>query len=432
MKKLERWALCAVFCLLVVGAGAHGQDAPANEVAMIEATGDAAEQWPYWRGPSRQGHVPDSGYPDTWSDTENILWKTEVPGTGNSSPIVWGDRVFLTTAYNRGQRRSILCFRRSDGELLWETFAPDAEPERAHGKNRHASPTPATDGERVYAYFGNHGLLAVDFEGETVWHRPLTPASPFHGIATSPLLLGDRLFLHQAGRGEDNAFMAAYDTRTGEELWRTEHDAQRGWSTPVPVRVGERDLIIVNARHRTIAFHPDTGEIVWTARGNTNEPTPTPVVGHGLVYCSSGRQGPTFAIRPDGAGDVTETHVAWSMRRGSSFVPSTILVGDHLYMMNDMQSLAMCLDARTGETLWEEQLGEVRREGFSASPVAVDGKVFFTSDRGETFVLRAGAEFELLRVNNLNENVLASPALVGGRWYYRTENHLLAGGIEEE
>lgn len=431
MKIPERLAFYTLLCLLWLAPTARGQDVSANGATMIEVAGEGAEQWPLWRGPSRQGHVKDSGYPDAWSDTENVLWKTEVPGGGNSSPIVWGDRVFLTTAYNRGQRRSILCYRRSDGQLLWETFAPDAEPERAHGKNGHASSTPATDGERVYAYFGNHGLLAVDFEGNQVWHRPLGPFAPFHGTATSPLLLGDRLFIHQAGRGEGNAFIAAYDTGTGEELWRTDHDAQRGWSTPVPVRVGERDLVIVNAQRRTLAFDSGTGELVWSVRGNTSEPTPTPMVAHGLVFCSSGRQGPTFAIRPDGSGDVTETHVAWKLPKGSPFVPSGVALGDHLYMVNDMQSLAACLDARTGQVLWQEQLGQVRREGFSASPVAVDGKVFFTNDNGETFVLKAGADFELLRVNTLNERVLASPALLGGRWYFRTAKHLYAIGEKD-
>ena len=413
------------------GTAAEGETAAAAaepDVALVASSGEAAGYWPRWRGPSGQGLVSGSGYPDRWSASENVAWRVPVPGRGNSSPIVWGDRIFLTTAYDGGARRSLLAYKRSDGELLWEVFAPEASPEGAHAKNGRASSTPVTDGERVYAYLGNHGLLAVDLAGKVAWHRPLGPFDAFHGTAGSPLLHDGRLILVQDHRGASGSFIAAFDPATGEELWRTRRSAQVGWNTPVAVRVDGRDEIVVSGQQRVQAYDPATGRERWSVQGNTYEAIPTPVVGNGLIYCSSGRGGPTLAIRPGGSGDVTASHVAWKAPKGSPFVPSPVLYDGRLYMVNDMAAIATAYDAVSGEVLWQGRLGRAKREGFSASPVALDGKVFFTNDDGETFVLAAGDEFSLLHVNDLGEPVLASPALVDGRWYFRTRGHLLAIG----
>jgi outer membrane protein assembly factor BamB len=248
----------------------------------------------------------------------------------------------------------------------------------------------------------------------------------YHGTAGSPLLYKDRLILYQDQ--SSGSFIAAFDTRTGRELWRTPRQASVGWGTPIAVRLGTRDEIIVNGQQRVIAYDPATGAELWQCGGTTYEVIPTPVVGYGLVFCSSGRAGPTLAIRPGGKGDVTAERLAWTSPRGSPFVPSPILYGDRLYMVNDMASIVTALDARTGKLAWQGRLGVAQREGFSASPVAVDGKVFFTNDNGETFVLRAGSTFDLLHTNRLGERILASPALVEGRWYIRTDGHLLAIG----
>jgi len=401
----------------------HAEHAP---VRMIEAEGEAAKYWPYWRGPSRQGVVRGSGYADTWSSTENVLWKVEVPGRGNSSPIVWGDFIFLTSAQSNGDERSILCFRRSDGKLLWHTAAPQVEAEKLYPKNSYASATPATDGERVYAYFGSGGLMAVDFKGRQVWHRSLGPITLYHGSGGSPLLYKDRVILYQDQR--TNSFIAAFDSRTGKTLWHTPREEKIGWGTPVAIRAGNRDEIIVSSQNNVRAYDPDSGRELWNVSGNTMEVTPTPAVGHGLVFCSSGRAGPTLAIRPGGSGDVTDTHVVWQTPRGSPFIPSPLVYGDYLYVVNDMTSIASCFEAKTGKVMWQGRLGEAHKESFSASPIGVDGKVFFTNDEGQTFVLAAGPKFQLLRVNELGERTLATPALVDGRWYYRTERHLLAIG----
>ena len=422
----ERWMLVLLAAVALAAGAAPSEQA--IRVDMIDSPGDGTSHWPRWRGPSGQGRVSGTGYPESWSDTDNVLWKAEVPGSGNSSPIVWGDRIFLTTAYDDGKRRSVLCFRRSTGEQLWETFAPSATPERAHPKNGKASSTPTTDGQRVYTYFGNHGLLALDFEGKQVWHRDLGQFNAFHGTASSPLLYGERVIVAQDHRGSGGSFIAAFDAKTGEPLWRTARSAKVGWNSPVAVRVGDRDEIILSGQQQVIAYDPGSGKELWSARGNTFEAIPTPVVGHGLVFCASGRAGPTLAIRPGGAGDVTDTNIVWRAAKGSPFVPSPVLFGDYLYMVNDMASVATCYEAKTGKVMWQGRLGSAAREGFSGSPVALQGKVFFTNDEGETFVLRAGPEFDLLHVNSLNERTLASPALVHGTWYFRTVKHLYAIG----
>ncbi len=395
-------------------------------VQMIADGGDAAKYWSRWRGPSGQGLVSSGTYPDTWSATQNVRWRTPVPGRGNSSPIVWGDRVFLSTAYDNGRRVSLVAFRRADGGRLWETFAPAGRTGSAHFKNGHASATPATDGERVYVSFGARGLLAVDLNGTIVWQQDIGPMQAYHGTAGSPLLYRDRLILYQDQFSD--SFIAAFDTRTGRTLWKTNRSASVGWGTPIAVRVGDHDEIIVNSQNTVYGYDPDTGRELWRCHGSNEEVIPTPVVGHGLVYCSSGRAGPTLAIRPGGRGDVTRSHLVWTSPRGSPFVPSPIVHGQSLYMVNDMASIVTCLDAVSGQSVWQGRLGIAQREGFSASPVAVDDKLFFTNDDGETFVIRAGPKFELLHVNRIGEGTLASPALVDGRWYIRTDRSLLAIG----
>jgi outer membrane protein assembly factor BamB len=419
----------ALALLIVAASGIGSQTAP-DVVRMVEADGVAAKYWPRWRGPSGQGLVADGPYPDHWSAKDNVIWRTAVAGRGNSSPIVWGDRIFLTTAYDGGQRLSIVGFRRGDGKQLFETFVPQHDIEFGHPKNSHASATPVTDGRRVYASFGSSGLVAIDLDGKVVWHRPIGRLSNYHGSAGSPVLYKDRLFIYQDHGGGDagGSFVAAFETETGKPLWRTARDASVGWGTPVVISANGRDELVVSSQRRVQAYDPASGKELWSVVGNTYEVIPTPVVGHGLVFCASGRAGPTMAIRPGGSGDVTSTHIAWSVSKGSPFVPSPMLLGDVLYLVNDMQSIVTAYEAKSGTLLFQGRLGSERREGFSASPVAVNGQVFFTNDDGETFVLKAGRTFALSHVNQLGEPVLASPALVDGRWYFRTASSLVAIG----
>jgi hypothetical protein len=313
---------------------------------------------------------------------------------------VWGDRIFVTAAYESGQRRSIQCFDRSNGQIAWETFAlAGPAPERAHRKNGYASGTPSTDGELVYAFLGNHGLLCVDFDGKQVWSRRLGSLNAYHGTACSPLLYKEHVVVLQDHRGSGGSFVAAYSKQTGEEIWRTSREARVGWCSPVAVRSDGIDQIIISGHTRV-----------------------------GLLFCCSGRAGPTLAIRSGGSGDVTASHLAWRSSKGSPFIPSPVAYEGRLYMVNDMASVATCYQAATGKVLWQGRLGEPRSHGFSASGVAFDGKVYFTNDDGETYVLAAGDEFKILGVNRINERMLASPALVGGKWYFRTAGHLVSVG----
>jgi outer membrane protein assembly factor BamB len=410
---------------VLIGLGA--QQSAEDAVRMVADEGPGLGFWPRWRGPSGQGLAQGRGYPDRWSNTQNVAWKVAVPGRGNSSPIVWGDRIILTTAYDNGSRLSVVAFRRADGAKLWETPAPQGRvDDNSHYKNGYASATPATDGRRIYVSFGPRGLLALDMDGKILWHKDLGAMEAYHGTAGSPLLYKDRVILYQDQFS--SSFVAAFDTATGKQLWRTPRQANTGWGTPIAVHVVDHDEIIVNSQQAVQAYDPATGKELWRCGGMSYEVIPTPVVGYGMVFCSSGRAGPTLAIKPGGKGDVTRSHVAWSTQRGSPFVPSPILYQGQLYMVNDMASIVTSFDATSGKTLWQGRLGVARREGFSASPVAVDGKVFFTNDDGETFVLKAGPTFELLHVNSLDERVLASPALVDGRWYFRTDRSLYAVG----
>jgi outer membrane protein assembly factor BamB len=405
-----------------------GLAAAPDEVRMVTVEGEGAKYWPGWRGPSAQGHVVEARYPDRWSPTSGQQWKVPVPGRGNSSPVVWGDRLFLTTAYDNGRRLSLIAFSRANGRVLWETVIPQEGVEGVHDKNGYASATPATDGQRVYASFGRHGLVAVDMTGTIVWHRKFGVIDNYHGPAGSPVLYKDRLFLYQDQNptATQTAFVAAFDKATGRTLWQTPRSETVGWGTPVVVNTGTRDELIVSGQRRVAAYDPGTGRELWTVRGMTFEVIPTPVVGHGLVFASSGRAGPTLAIRPGGSGDVTASHVAWSAPKGSPFVPSGIVVGDLLYLVNDMQSILTVYEAKTGALVYQGRLGVAQREGFSASPVAVNGKVFFTNDDGQTFVVQAGREFTLLHVNELGARTLASPALVDGTWYWRSDGQLVA------
>ena len=427
-----RLALILLSTLAFAGAAAP------EGVRLIEAEGEAAKYWPRWRGPSGQGLVRAGNYPDTWSETQNVKWKVAVPGRGNSSPIVWRDRIFFTTSYDDGARLSLLAYSRADGKRLWELAAPQDGIEKVHQKNGHASATPVTDGERIYASFGPHGVIAASFDGRLLWHAPIGRVDNYHGTAGSPVLYKDTVIIYQDGghrfgqqmTGAEQlpSFVAAFDRRTGKARWKTPRSATVGWGTSVVIRAGNRDELVICGQRRAVAYDPNTGKELWSVAGLTFEVIPTPVVGHDLVFCSSGRAGPTIAIRPGGTGDVTATHVAWSTPKGSPFVPSGVIVGDVLYLVNDMQSIITAYEAKTGTLLYQGRLGEAKREGFSGSPVALDGKVFFTNDDGETFVLAAGREFRLLHVNRLGEPTYASPALVDGRWYFRTASSLLAIG----
>ena len=417
--------ILAVALSLVISVIALAQD-DNQTVGMVELTGESAQYWPRWRGPSGQGIVTSSNYPDRWNATENVLWRTGLSGRGNSSPIVWGDYIILTTGRDAGRQLFVQAYRRSNGTLRWETEVAPGRPERVHSKNGPASATPTTDGKQIFASLGGRGIVSLDFDGNILWHSEVGSINNYHGPAGSPLLYEDLLIIYQDQRG--GGFVAAYDTATGNQVWRTARSASVGWGSPIAIRVGDHDELIVSSQNTVNAYNPKTGDELWHCGGNLFEVIPTPVVEAGLIFCASGRAGPTLAIRPGGQGDITDTHIAWSTSRGSPFIPSPVAYDGYLYTVNDMSSIITCFDAATGTVMWQQRLGRAIREGISASPVVVDNKVFVTSDEGVTFVLKTGPEFELLHTNDIGAQTLASPALVDGIWYIRTVDELIAIG----
>lgn len=382
----------------------------------------AAEDWPGFRGPTGQGHSSERGLPIEWSESRNVVWKTRVPGLGWSSPVVADGRVWLTTAVNdRGGSMRALSFDVETGRPLAdvEVFrARSADPVNA--KNSLASPTPIVDGDRVYVHFGADGTAALTAAGELVWKTRLRYESQ-HGNGGSPVLFGGLLMF--SADGSDAAFVVALDQETGKTRWKTDRRQpwEQAYSTPLVIRVGGRDQLVSAGAYRAAAYDPASGREIWRvsyADGFSN--VPRPVYGHGLVYIATGFQQPALiAVRADGAGDVTRTHIAWTLRRAAPYTPSPLLVGDELYVVSDI-GIATCLDARTGETHWQQRLGG----NYSASPVSADGRIYFLSEEGVATVIAPGRVFRKIATNELDGATLASIAVSGGSLFIRSNTHL--------
>jgi outer membrane protein assembly factor BamB len=397
---------------------------PAAELAVVLPSPGAERHWPRFRGPTGQGETDQKGLPTEWDKGgRNVLWRAKVPGRGNSSPVVWGDRVFLTSAEPDGARRWLHCWDRTDGRLLWSRQAPErpAEP-GVRDKNGYASSTPVTDGERVIAFLGSCGLVCWDFDGNRAWHYDALAVKTTHGAAASPLLYKDLVILAQDQNQGESIFLAL-DKRTGKRVWEGKRPKAMTWSTPVVVKVGGRDELILAGGETVRGYDPATGRELWSLRGPTAEVVPTVVVGKDLVYSASGRNGPTLALRPGGAGDVTETHLAWRAVRNGPHVPSPALAAGRLYTANDT-GVVTCLDAATGRLVYQQRL----RDCFSASPLVAGDLLYFPGESGVTYVVRAGERFEVVAENDLGSPILASPAVAGGTLLLRTEDELVCVG----
>lgn len=421
----------------------------------------AAEHWPQWRGPSSAAVSPDSGLPTSWSRDTNLAWRVPLAGAGASSPIVWGDRVFVTSQVGDaivapgrhprlarddqslaeregtiGGRRDpaaagpiwlvVEAFSREDGRRLWEYRMEATGPLPAlHEKHNLATPTPVTDGERVYAWFGNGQIAALDMEGRIVWSRHLgRDYSPFvtrWGHGSSPALHGGVLFL--LCDHERASYLLALDARTGRERWKADRGSGRiSHSTPLVVPAPEGHELLVNSSERIDAYDPASGALLWYAGTRRQTPVPSAVFHGGRIYLSRGyRNSDYLAIRPGGRGDVSGSHVDWRAPAGASYVPSILYYEGLVYVTNEI-GIVTCADAATGERIWQHRLGGV----FFASPVAGDGKVYLVSETGETYVLRAGRRPDVLATNDLGERFLASPAVANGRLFLRSDRTLFA------
>jgi outer membrane protein assembly factor BamB len=415
----------------------------------------AGAAWPGWRGDG-QGVARGARAPLEWSPTSNLLWKTAIPGRGLSSPIAWGDRVFLTTAIegeavpgakpirhvsdgqefvhpdavgaDRRHAFKVLSLDARDGRLVWERTAWEGTPaDSRHKKASFASPTPVTDGERVYAYFGSEGLYAYDFEGGLAWKfDPGVVGTMGVGVGTSPVLYRDLVVLLCDEDNGERSFLVALDRRTGREAWRVARRVEVSWATPVVVSAEGRDELVTSGNQLVQAYDPATGRELWRMKGLESNAIATPLVGEGVVVVSSGYPSKvSIAVRPGGSGDITDTkQVLWRYGKGSAYVPSPILYEGLVYLMTD-RGLLTCLDARTGEVRYEGARPPVT-SSFMASPVAAEGHLLLTSQDGDTFVVKAGPRFEVVRTNPLGEPVGASAAVAGGRLYIRGEQHLFA------
>lgn len=405
---------------------------------LLHAASLVAEHWPQFRGPTGQGISTETGLPLRWSATEQVAWKTPIPGESWASPIVWGNHLFLTTATQNGEHCHVLAVDRQSGRMLWNKEVFRQIPRRKEGRNGYATPTPATDGERVYACFGDGSFAALSFSGELVWTNRSYPFYGQHGLGTSPILYGDRLIMARDGSSDgedkglgwqrpwDQACLIALDPKTGQERWK----GRRGWSrishgTPTVWEHDGRAEIVSEAGDVVQGFDAQTGDRLWSSEVIGEGKVPSTVIGDGLVFTAGGWGGKESikAFRLGGQGDLRESQLVWQQKKGMPKVPSMLYVKPHLYSVSDA-GVAMCLRGDTGEILWQERLGG----SFSASPVFAEGRIYFVNDGGETIVVAARPEFQVLARNPLAEKVQASIAISQGQFFIRTEKHLICIG----
>ena len=388
-----------------------------------QAGAGGAQDWPQFRGPDGQGHSAERGLPVEWSESQSVAWKVPVPGRGWSSPVVLAGRVWLTTAVPVGSETSLrlLSFDAANGRqaLDVEVFRLRRS-ELLNAKNSHASPTPVVEADRVYVHFGAEGTAALLMTGGVIW-KARQPCQSQHGNGGSPALYGDLLIF--SCDGFDDAFIVALDKVTGKTRWRTSRRQpwSQAYSTPLVIRVADTDQIVSVGAFQAAAYDPRSGKEIWRVSypdGFSN--VPRPVYGAGLVFITTGFQQPAIlAVRPDGRGDVTKTHIAWTLARGAPLTPSPILVGDELYVVTDA-GIASSIDARSGAVHWQQRLGG----SFSASPVLADGRIYLLDEDGKTTVVKPGRTFQRLATNVLDGSTLASMAVASGSFFIRTGTHL--------
>jgi outer membrane protein assembly factor BamB len=426
------------------------------------------QDWPSFRGPGAAGIADGQNLPGDWDVKagRNVRWKADVPGVGHSSPIVWGDRVFVSTAVSSDPKAGIrtgqygdvepvndatrhswrlFAIDRRSGKIVWERVAHEGTPKtKRHPKSSQASSTPVTDGQRVIVWFGSEGLYAYDFKGKELWKRDLgvLNAGWFYdpdyewGIGSSPIIW-QNLVIVQCDI-QKNSFIAAFDVATGEPVWRTSRDEIPSWSTPTIFDSFGRAELVTQATGFSRGYNPVSGEELWRLSGNSEITIPTPVVGPGLVIVTNGYRGvtPIYAIKPGSKGDITpkgdETKndaIAWSTKRGGPYIPTPLIYRDQLYLLQGNGGVA-AHDVRTGQRIYQERL--VATGGsFSASPVAADGKVYFASEDGDMYVVQAGPKFELLATNPIGEILMASPAISEGVLYVRGLKNVFAIGMKK-
>ncbi len=391
-----------------------------------------SDNWTEFRGNGGTGRTEATGLPREWSETQNVAWKTAIHGKGYSSPVIWGKQIWMTTGAPDGKELSVVCVDKDNGKILVDhkLFEPPKVNAEWGAKfnNSYASPSPVIEEGRVYVHYGCYGTACLDTKaGKVVWARADMLCDHWRGPASSPVLYQNLLILQFDGY--DVQYVIALDKKSGKTVWKVDRshdketsdgDQRKGYSTPTFIEVGGKTQMISVASKGAIAMDPLTGKTIWWAKLNGHSPACRPLFGNGLVYVTVGAGGELVAIKPDGAGDVTATHVAWKAK-GAGHKPSPILVDDLIYMVND-GGAAACLDAKTGAQIWQNRVGNA----FSASPLYADGAIYFFPDKDPAVVIAAGREFKELGKGQLEvgKNYKATPAISGSALFIRTDTHL--------
>ena len=404
----------------------------------LATTLSAGDFWPQFRGPKGNGISDSTGLPTTWSETENIRWKVAVHDKGWSSPVVWGDQVWVTTAKEDGKEYFAVCLDRKTGRIVHDIHLfsePNPDP-KIPQYNSFASPTPCLEDGRIYAHFGCHGTACLNTaDGKVLWQRRDLPCNHFRGPASSPVVYRDWLYL--LFDGFDRQYVICLDKHTGKTVWQkdrdlpykrtgraeTDGDLKKAFATPSVFEIGGRPQVVAPAAMGTIAYDPETGDEIWRViHGGMNEAC-RPILAHDLIYLTAGSSSTLLAVKAGGTGDLTRTGVAWKVEKTGPGKPSPLIVGDLLFFVNDT-GIAFCLDAHSGAKVWQE-----RFEGkFSASPVYAAGHVYFPGENGTTFVVAADRTYNLVARNRLDAGCMASPAVAGTDLFLRTKTHLYCIG----
>lgn len=403
-------------------------------LAVLSASAVSAESnWPDWRGPNGDGHANAEDLPLTWSESENIAWKVPIHGRGYSTPVVWGDQIWLTTATEDGKELYAVCVSLKNGEILRDilVFQP-AEPQRIHPNNTYATPSAAVEENRVYVHYGTHGTAALDTRtGEVLWRQTDLNCEHMQGPVSSPFLYGDLLILHL--EGTDVQFITALNKNTGETVWRVDRPAdlygrektpafRKSYQTPILAEVDGKTQLISNGALLATGLDPETGSEIWRVRYGTDNTIARVVSGLGLFFVNCGgppNRAQLWAVRQGGEGDVTDTHVVWKMTDDVPLESSPLLAGERLYTVSD-NGILLCANALTGETVWRERL----RERHGASPLYAADRIYFFGKKGTATVIEPGDEYRELAVNQLDGGFWASPAVAGNTLILRTETHL--------
>jgi len=424
------------------------------------------DQWPGFRGPFAKGFIANSNPVVNWNieNGENVLWQTKIPGLGHSCPVIWGDRLFITTAISGSgtdelkvglygdidavedeseHEFRVYCLNKHSGEIIWDILAYKGVPRtKRHTKASHADCTPATDGKHIVAFFGSQGLYCFDLEGKLIWKKDLgvMNAGPYNapdfewGFSSSPIIHKGKVIVQCDFIGE--GFLASFDVETGEQEWRTQRDDVSTWGTPTVFEKEGATQIVVNGWKHMGGYDFETGKEIWKMSGGGDAPTPTPVVAHDLIFINNahGRYAPIYAVKTNATGEITlgETELSnesimWSVKRGGAYMQTPLIYGDYLYNLRGNGSLSV-YKASNGELIYKESLGSVG--GFTASGIAANGNVYFCSERGDVFVVKAGIEFELVARNSMNDILMASPAISENNIYFRAQKSIIAVGRE--